>query len=352
MCGRISPWATGRPRRPSSTPRVYDHRARLELVGGQIARLGRRGLPVAARPAHAGHRAQVGHVLPVVDLVEWRPRGRARRPSGPGTAHELIVVPSWRASIAHMARVGAALVVMMRWRRSAELRGPGSGAAEPIPNTPVGDELPDRRLCLHALGDVAFDASTPIEDAELTAHSAYLAYAHAFGVWGRSAKLDIVLPYAWVSGHRRGRRAVGGIGTPTASGCAGPLLGSLYGGPALTMAEFADYKPDLIVGASLAVTAPDSVTTTPDKLVNIGTNRWSVKPRARHLPDVRPGDARAGTERHVLHGQQRFPGRLRSSRSAPLYAVQGHVIYHTRFGLWASLWTPPITGVGARRSTV
>ena len=51
----------------------------------------------------------------------------------------------------------------------------------------------------------------------------------------------------------------------------------LYGAPALSLEEFRDYKSDLIIGSSFEVTSPlgqyDS-----DKLVNIGTNRWSFMP--------------------------------------------------------------------------
>ena len=52
---------------------------------------------------------------------------------------------------------------------------------------------------------------------------------------------------------------------------------NFIGAPALTAAEFKNYRQDFILGASLRVIAPlgqyDS-----DKLVNIGTNRWSFKP--------------------------------------------------------------------------
>ncbi len=193
-------------------------------------------------------------------------------------------------------------------------------------NTPVGLNF----LILgyaYTTGEVGLDTSAPIEDGEVTVHSAVLAYARSFGVWGRAAKLDVVLPYAWLSGSatfagERVTREVSGLGDPRAR-----VSWLLYGGPALTLDEFEDYTPGFIVGASLAVTAPlgqyDRT-----RLVNIGTNRWSVQARDRHLPDVRAGDPGAGPERHLLHGQRRFPGR-RLQRD-PLYAVQGHVIYHTR----------------------
>src|SRR5262245_16738910 len=42
----------------------------IELVRRHVARLGRRRLAVPARPAHALHRAEIRHVLLVIDLVE------------------------------------------------------------------------------------------------------------------------------------------------------------------------------------------------------------------------------------------------------------------------------------------
>ena len=52
---------------------------------------------------------------------------------------------------------------------------------------------------------------------------------------------------------------------------------NLFGSPALTAKEFANYKQDLIVGVSLQVSAPlgqyDDT-----KLLNLGNNRWSFRP--------------------------------------------------------------------------
>jgi hypothetical protein len=45
----------------------------------------------------------------------------------------------------------------------------------------------------------------------------------------------------------------------------------------MSMNEFASYNQDAIVGASLAV-SPPGWQYDPQKLVNIGTNRWFIKP--------------------------------------------------------------------------
>src|SRR5690242_3728964 len=113
--------------------------------------------------------------------------------------------PSWRASIAHMTRAGVVLL-------AAALVATGLVAAitaeaqqlEPraYSNTPVGMNF----LILgygFSTGDVSLDTSLPIEDAKFSVHSTFLAYARALDVFGRAGKLDLVLPYAWLSGSTK-----------------------------------------------------------------------------------------------------------------------------------------------------
>src|SRR4029453_6787783 len=108
-------------------------------------------------------------------------------------------------------------------------------------------------------------------------HSALLAYARARDVWGRSGKVDVVVPYAWLSGSAD---VAGQPREREGSGVRDPRFRftvNFYGAPALSLQEFAGNKQDLILGASLQVSAPLGQYD-PDKLVNIGTNRWSIKP--------------------------------------------------------------------------
>jgi hypothetical protein len=187
----------------------------------------------------------------------------------------------------------------------------------------------------YSQGDVAFDSSAPIEDAKLTVHGAILAYVRALDVWGRAGKLDVVLPYGWVSGKatvggQPREREVSGLGDPRVR-----FSVLLYGAPALSLPEFARYTPDLIVGASLAVTAPlgqyDS-----DKLVNLGTNRWSVKPELGISKTLGSFTLELDTSVTFYTANDDFLGG-RTLKRDPVYAVQGHAIYQTRWGGWAAV---------------
>ena len=244
-----------------------------------------------------------------------------------------------------MARAGAALVVMALVGAALSCEAQD---LEPraYSNTPVGMNFLIAGYA-YTFGDVSFDATTPIKDAKLTTHSAYLAYAHAFGVWGRPVKLDLVLPYAWLSGSadvngQRESRWATGFGDARIR-----LSALLYGAPALSLDEFEDYKADFIVGASLAVTLPTGQYD-PRKLANIGTNRWSVKPEIGLSKTFGPVTLELTPSVTFYTDNDDFLGGKKLEKE-PLYAIQGHVIYHTRFGLWAAV---DATYYGGGRTTI
>ena len=122
-------------------------------------------------------------------------------------------------------------------------------------------------------------------------------------MFGKSAKFDIIVPYAH-SGERPRLRYAARALRHRLRRPGVPLLDELLGAPALTAAEFKDYRQDLILGASLRIIAPlgqyDG-----DKLVNIGTNRWSFKPEIGCSKAFGRWTVECA-RRHFLHGQRRF----------------------------------------------
>jgi len=127
-------------------------------------------------------------------------------------------------------------------------------------------------------GDLLFDPSLPFDDVNAHINTAAVLYGRTFGLFGRSANAIVTLPYVWgdLSGQVEGEfRAI------TRSGLGdlrGQITVNLVGGPALSPREFARQRPDTILGVSLVVAAPTGQYD-PAKLINIGSNRWSVKPQ-------------------------------------------------------------------------
>jgi hypothetical protein len=101
-----------------------------------------------------------------------------------------------------------------------------AGAAEIEPrayvNTPVGINFPLLGFA-NSDGGLATSGSSPITDADLTMNSSILAYARSLDLWGKSGKMDVILPYSELSGHAM---ATGQRHERQVSGLNDPLLGS------------------------------------------------------------------------------------------------------------------------------
>jgi hypothetical protein len=191
-------------------------------------------------------------------------------------------------------------------------------------------------------GGLAFDTSVPVTNPDLTTSSAVLAYGRVLDLWGKSAKLNVIVPYSDLSG------TADFAGQPVereVSGFADPLFKlsvNLHGAPALSLKEFAGYEQDLIVGASLRVTAPlgqyDDT-----KVVNLGTNRWSFKPEVGVSKALGPWTLEATAAATLFtDNTDFFRGNTRSQD--PLYSLEGHVIYSFNAGIWGSLDVTYFTG--------
>jgi hypothetical protein len=128
-------------------------------------------------------------------------------------------------------------------------------------------------------------------------NTAVTAYARSIDVFGTSGKVDVILPYAWLSGSalldgRPRTRDISGFGDPRFR-----LSVNLYGAPALSLEDYLAYEQDLIIGVSLAVTPPLGQYES-DRLVNIGTNREpSSTPRTTFSWVARGSRTRCSTSR-------------------------------------------------------
>lgn len=184
-------------------------------------------------------------------------------------------------------------------------------------------------------GGVPSDSALPVTDPQLDTNSAVLGYARVLDLWGMSGKFDAIVPYTWLSGSVN---SADGPVDRIVDGAADPrfrLSVNFYGAPALRLKEFKDYKQDLIIGASLQVSAPwgqydDS------RLVNIGTNRWSFKPELGISKALGPLTLEFSAAATLFTDNPDFFGGNRRSQD-PLYSAQGHAIYGFRSGIWASL---------------
>ncbi|CAI8709309.1 hypothetical protein D3C76_659380 [compost metagenome] len=231
--------------------------------------------------------------------------------------------------VVRCVRFASASLVMLATGAVAEDLEPRSYA-----NTPVGiNFLLMGYSDLH--GNVTANPSIPLEDAKLNIQTVVFAYARSLDVWGRSGKFDIVVPEAKLTGSallagEPRKRDVTGLIDPRFR-----FSVNLYGAPAMSLAEFPSYQQDVIIGTSLAITAPlgqydDS------RLINLGNNRWSFKPElgvSKRVGQVTLELSGAGT---FFTDNDELLGNHVLSQD-PIYQVQGHLIYAFENGIWASL---------------
>ena len=194
----------------------------------------------------------------------------------------------------------------------------------------------------YAEGQLAFDPALPVADAEFRSNSGVIAYVRAFDAWGKSAKLDIVLPYSSFSAHGL---LAGQPRQREMSGWADPLIRlstNFYGAPALAMKDYASYRQDLIVGASFQVSAPLGQYDH-EKLLNLGNNRWSFKPELGISKALGPWTNEVTLSARFFTDNNDFNNGRKLSQ-APVYSIQTHVTYSFPSGIWMSLGGTWFTG--------
>jgi hypothetical protein len=184
-------------------------------------------------------------------------------------------------------------------------------------------------------GDLAFGSSAPLQDSQVRVHTVPLAYVRSLDVLGRAGSIAVLLPLARLSatasldGATEVSREVSGLADPGVR-----LAVNFYGAPAMGAAEFAQYRQDLIVGASLSVIAPFGQYDA-DRLVNIGTNRWSVKPElglsqalGRWTVELAAGVT------WFTRNDEYFNGNTREQD--PIYSAQLHLTRQFGRGAWGA----------------
>jgi len=187
----------------------------------------------------------------------------------------------------------------------------------------------------HSQGGLSTDPSLPLTDAHLKIDTGVVAYVRGIDLWGSSGKIDVIAPYSHLSGTalvagQPRERAVSGASDPRFR-----ISVNFYGAPALTLREYPAYKQDLVVGASVQVSPPWGQYDA-SKAVNLGTNRWSIKPDVGFSKAFAPFtiDLTAGVTLFSRNDDY-FGGQALDQ--APLYSAQVNLSRDFAGGVWAAL---------------
>ena len=191
-------------------------------------------------------------------------------------------------------------------------------------------------------GGLLFDPAVPITDANADIDMGLLAYVRTLDVAGKSAKVGMILPYAslYADGYLNGN-----FRTREADGLADPAFYfsiNFYGAPAVSLKEFKDYKQDTIIGFTFKLVPPLGAYEA-DRLINIGTNRWTFEPGLGVSKALGKWTLEASVAADIYTDNNDFDnGKTREQDN--IYSTQFHVIYSFPHNIWAAVSATYYTG--------
>jgi len=184
-------------------------------------------------------------------------------------------------------------------------------------------------------GSIKDMPTVQIENADAEIYSGMLSYVRVLDVFGKSGRVDVLLPYStarW-DGQLRGEAASTrrrGFNDPKVR-----FAVNLIGSPAQRGSEFVRNYSDTIVGAAVEVTVPVG-DYNEDRLLNLGSNRWVIKPQFGVVHTWGKWSGEVTASAWLYEDNDKFYRGTKLEQD-PVYALQAHLIHTFRPGLWASL---------------
>lgn len=186
-------------------------------------------------------------------------------------------------------------------------------------------------------GAIPENTALELEDPNLKINSAFLVYGRSFDLAGHNAKVDLIL----ATSSLYGTALVEGLpASRDVSGMADTKVRFTYnilGAPALSLQEFASYEQKTIVGVSIQASIPTGQYDS-SKLINIGTNRWAIKPAIGISKRVGKVTFEFAAEAEFLSENDDFFGGIKRKQD-PIYSTQAHLLYSFRRGMWLAVGT-------------
>jgi hypothetical protein len=185
-------------------------------------------------------------------------------------------------------------------------------------------------------GAVVTDPTLLVSNVDATVVTPSVGVGRSFGLFGRTAQAFAVLPFSWAD-------ATGEVGgdaaTVSRAGLSDMRLRLSWlvrGAPAGSVLDVAKAPRRTILGMSVNVAAPTGEYF-PDKLINLGTNRWAFRPEFAVSQPVGQRwllDAYAGVWFFTANDDF-YPGTMRKTQT-PLGTFQAHLSHNFTRTLWAA----------------
>ncbi len=197
----------------------------------------------------------------------------------------------------------------------------------------------------YSYGGVVTDPTLPVKNIKADVQSTSIGVAHSFNFFGLTSQSLVALPDSWA-------QVSGEVGDQpqrvTRSGFADMRVRFsvlFLGAPAVTLAELRK-KPvrKTILGASINIVAPTGEFF-PDKLINLGTNRWAIRPE---LALTQPFSRRWVLDLYAgvwffTDNDEFYPGKSLRKQD-PMGTLQWHLSYNISPIAWVAFNATYYTG--------
>ncbi len=186
--------------------------------------------------------------------------------------------------------------------------------------------------------DIGFDPVLELQDVQLEMSTWAGKYIRTFDLFDKSARIDLTQAYQKASwrGLQQGVEA-----EAHREGLTDTLLRfsmNLYGSPPLTGRDYAAYRAkhdvDTIVGVAMVMRLPTG-DYFEDKLLNLGANRYELRPQLGVSHRRGPWSTELTTEVAFHTDNTSFYGGNTREQEA-VFTAHSHVIYTFKPGLWVS----------------
>ena len=193
-------------------------------------------------------------------------------------------------------------------------------------------------------GGVVSDPTLPVTDINATVETPSIGIGRTFSLFGKTAQAFGALPYSWAQVSGKVFEEARDISRAGPSDMRLRLSVLVRGAPAASVMEIAKAPRRTVLGTSLTVVAPTGQFF-PDRLINLGANRWAFKPEfavSHPMGQKWLLDAYAGLWLFTANDSF-YPGtNLRTQ--APMGAFQAHLSYNFQRQLWAAFAATYYTG--------
>ena len=184
-------------------------------------------------------------------------------------------------------------------------------------------------------GDVISGLNSPLQNLNINASIISLGYVQTFPLFNKLARIAIGMPYAFLNGTAEAY-GVPVAGTRNGFGDGRIKFGvNLLGSPVIAPKDFQKFQEHTVLGMSVVVSVPIGQYYR-DKLINIGSNRWGIKPEIG--ASQRHGrlfyEAYAGVW-FFTENDQYYNNSTLGQKA--LFSFQGHVDYTFKHGKYLAL---------------